>query len=145
MPLIVFGRSLGGAASIHSLSRAEYRYACKGLILENTFTSIYDVAANFVPKLFFFLNPLLWIITAGSYNSEQKLRDVHVPALFIKGCKDLLIPKVQMDKLHQQYKDLRKEHFDLEIAEGTHNDTWAIERDQYFSRLKEFAEHCAKL
>jgi fermentation-respiration switch protein FrsA (DUF1100 family) len=33
IPLIVFGRSLGGASSIHTLSDPEFKYAAKGLIL----------------------------------------------------------------------------------------------------------------
>jgi hypothetical protein len=33
IPLIIFGRSLGGASSISTLSEPEFKYAAKGLIL----------------------------------------------------------------------------------------------------------------
>ena len=99
LPLIVFGRSLGGAASIHTLSQPEFAYSAKALILENTFTSIFDVAYHLTPRPLLFLAPLLYLITSNSYNSFGKFPKVKVPILFIKGCRDLLIPKEQMDRL----------------------------------------------
>lgn len=40
---MVLGRSLGGAVAIYSCSRPENLGRVKGLIVENTFTSIHDV------------------------------------------------------------------------------------------------------
>ena len=108
MPLFVFGRSLGGAASINVLSKAKNKYSAKCLILENTFTSIYDVVANFVSLPFILVLPIVWLITSDSYNSIAKLPNVHVPILFVKGCKDKLIPKRQMDQLQDTYAKLRR-------------------------------------
>lgn len=132
LPLIIFGRSLGGASSIHALSQPEFKYAAKGLILENTFTSIYDVASHLMPKSLIFLAPILWLITAGSYNSIEKLPDVHVPILFIKGCRDMLIPKAQMDRLQRVHEGRRKEAYCFEVANGGHNDTWIAGLNEYF-------------
>lgn len=145
LSLIVFGRSLGGASSINTLSQPTFKYAAKGLILENTFTSIKDVAWNLTPKPLSFLYPLIWLVTAGSYNSFSKIHNVHIPILFIKGCKDELIPKVQMDKLHNIYQGLKRENFDLEVRAGTHNDTWIRGGEDYFLKMKEFMEYCSKL
>ena len=108
LPLIMLGRSLGGASSINTLSQPEFKYAVKGLILENTFTSIFDVANNFLPRKLIWLSPLLWSITYGSYNSYSKISNIHIPILFIKGCRDALIPKCQMDKLQDLYSSLKR-------------------------------------
>jgi fermentation-respiration switch protein FrsA (DUF1100 family) len=97
LPLVVLGRSLGGAASINVLSKPAHKNSVKALILENTFTSIYDVVAHLTPPPFKLILPFLWLVTSGSYNSKAKLPNVHAPILFVKGCKDRLIPKRQMD------------------------------------------------
>jgi fermentation-respiration switch protein FrsA (DUF1100 family) len=72
----------------------------------------------------FLLAPLLWLITSGSYNSISKISNVHIPILFVKGCKDTLIPKGQMDRLQQTYARLKREHFEFQVPNGGHNDTW---------------------
>lgn len=99
LKLFVFGRSLGGAASIGVLSLPEFKNAVRGLILENTFTSIKDVAINFVPIIFYPLRLLVWLVTNNSYNSIDKIKNVGAPILFIKGLRDELVPKILMDRL----------------------------------------------
>lgn len=79
-----------------------------------------------MPRALFFLAPILWMITAGSYNSISKLPNVHVPILFIKGCRDMLIPKAQMDRLQSVHEGLKKESYCYEVEKGTHNDTWVV-------------------
>lgn len=113
LPVLVLGRSLGGAAAIHVLSRPEFKYAAKGLVLENTFTSIYDVAANMVPTVLSPLKGLLWLITRDSYRSIGKIQDIHVPILFVKGRKDQLVPARLMDELQRRCEESKCEHFTL--------------------------------
>jgi fermentation-respiration switch protein FrsA (DUF1100 family) len=111
MPIFVFGRSLGGAAAIHALSQQQFKYAAKGLILENTFTNIFDVASNLIPKYLFPLKLFLWLTTSKSYRSIDRMRDVHVPVLFIKGKKDNIIPTRLMDELEAECLKSKMEHF----------------------------------
>jgi fermentation-respiration switch protein FrsA (DUF1100 family) len=101
LALYVYGRSLGGALSIYTLSLPEYREKVKGLIIENTFTSIYDVAANIIPPVLVFLRPIVWLMTSGSFNSIERIKKIHTPILMIKGAKDTLIPMTQMNALEQ--------------------------------------------
>lgn len=82
------------------------------------------VAWNLTPKALSFIYPIIWLVTFGSYDSRSKLPKVHIPILFIKGSKDTLIPKTQMDALHSLYRELKRENFELVVEEGTHNDTW---------------------
>jgi fermentation-respiration switch protein FrsA (DUF1100 family) len=130
--LFVFGRSLGGAAAIHVLSQPEFKYSAKGLIVENTFTSIYDVASNLIPPFLFPLRLFLWLVTSNSFRSIKKMKDVHVPVLFIKGKKDELVPTRLMDELENECLKSKSEHFSYEVEKGTHNDTWLRAGDQYF-------------
>lgn len=141
----MFGRSLGGFSAISTLSHPIFQDQVKGLILENTFTSIYDVAAKIIPKFLYPLLPLLWIITVGSYASIKKIPNLHTPILFVKGSSDQLIPKAQMDTLQQTYSNLKRENFEYVVEGGGHNDTWYVGGRQYFSAFNEFYNHCARL
>jgi alpha-beta hydrolase superfamily lysophospholipase len=58
----VYGRSLGGAVAINLASQQVYQNVIKGLILENTFTSISDMIDSVLPvlKYFKFLSRNRW-------------------------------------------------------------------------------------
>jgi len=49
--LYVLGRSLGGAVSIYLATQEHLKNEIKGLILENTFTSIQDMVKRLMPPL----------------------------------------------------------------------------------------------
>lgn len=49
--IYVLGRSLGGAVSIYIATQPAYKNEIKGLILENTFTSIQDMVKVLFPPL----------------------------------------------------------------------------------------------
>ena len=59
--IMLFGRSLGGAVAIYLASLPNYSSRLAGLILENTFTSIYDMShkilrlqcLKYIPRLCF--------------------------------------------------------------------------------------------
>lgn len=54
------GRSLGGAVALYALNEMK-EHKVRGLILENTFTSISDVVDNIFPFLSLFKNMILRI------------------------------------------------------------------------------------
>jgi hypothetical protein len=45
--LFVMGRSLGGAVAIHFVNKFQQALNLRGLILENTFTSVKDVVSSY--------------------------------------------------------------------------------------------------
>ena len=47
--LILSGRSLGGAVALYAADR--YRHRVKGVVVENTFTSLSDVVGKVFPPL----------------------------------------------------------------------------------------------
>lgn len=130
--IIVFGRSLGGAVAIDLASRPEYSCRIWCLILENTFTSIPDIAMALFKNSWFLVLPLC--LYKNKFMSKTKIRNVTVPTLFVSGLSDALVPSYMMSEL---YENCASEHKNLlQISEGGHNDTWTS-RD-YYSSLRNF-------
>ncbi|EFN78368.1 protein ABHD13 [Harpegnathos saltator] len=118
--IIVFGRSLGGAVAIDLAMKEENSRRIWCLILENTFTSIPDMAALFLKSKF--LQHLPLFVYKNKYLSILKVRSIIVPTLFISGLADTLVPPRMMQDL---YKTCRSGHKRLlPVAGGTHNETW---------------------
>lgn len=118
--IIVFGRSLGGAVAIDLATKEENSRRIWCLILENTFTSIPDMAALFLGSRFLQYLPLF--IYKNKYLSILKVRSVIVPTLFISGLADTLVPPRMMQDLYKNCRSGRKRL--LPVTDGSHNETW---------------------
>lgn len=118
--IIVFGRSLGGAVAIDLATKEENSRRIWCLILENTFTSIPDMAALFVGSKFLQYLPLF--VYKNKYLSILKMRSITVPTIFISGLADTLVPPRMMQDLYKACRSNRKQL--LPIVGGTHNETW---------------------
>lgn len=84
--VFLYGRSLGGAVAIHAIN--EHPHAFRGLIVENTFTSMGDM----VDKIFFFVRHLKWLILRNHWRSADLIGKVTHPIFFIAGNQDELVP-----------------------------------------------------
>ncbi|CAL7935643.1 unnamed protein product [Xylocopa violacea] len=118
--IIVFGRSLGGAVAINLATKSENSQRIWCLILENTFTSIPDMAA-----LLFGLKCLQYLplfLYKNKYLSILKVRSLTIPTLFISGLADTLVPPCMMQDLYKNCKSPYKKI--LSVSGGTHNETW---------------------
>lgn len=82
--LFLYGHSLGGAVAIHSAVNNPGVF--KGLILENTFTSMRGILQDM--PLLKQLSPFLW----NEWDSKSLIHKVDCPVLFLVGGKDF-IPK----------------------------------------------------
>lgn len=91
--IILMGRSLGGAVAIYA--QGTYTYPIKGLILENTFTSISDL----VDKIFPFVSRIKWLLLRNHWESKNIIGKIKCPIYFIMAEKDELIPLSQMQQL----------------------------------------------
>lgn len=132
--IIVFGRSLGGAVAIDLVSRPKFGKHVFILIVENTFTSIPDIA-----KQMFNFKIIHWLpdwAFKNQFLSLKKIKHVKRPSLFISGQADLLIPPAMMKLLCQvcgsQVKRLHSYEF------GSHNETWQCEG--YYHSLNLFID-----
>lgn len=126
--LYLYGRSLGGAVAVHCAATLPM---VDGVVLENTFLSINKVVPNVVPLLRWFAP-----VVTQSWRSEDVVGKVpaEMPALFLGGAKDEIIPPAHFRKLYElcgsQHKTFKT------YAHGMHNDT--IIQPGYFEDLLAF-------
>jgi len=78
--IVLLGRSLGGAIAIQLAADNPPR----GLIIENTFASLRDVAREHFPKL-------AWLVPKNKLDSVQAVAQVHCPILQCHGDADRVI------------------------------------------------------
>jgi fermentation-respiration switch protein FrsA (DUF1100 family) len=123
--IVCFGESLGGAVAI-DLATEE---PCRALIIESSFTSMRDVAADIVH-----FTPLARLI-ATRYDSLSKLPRVHAPVLFLHGTRDDLVPFHHSERLFAAANP-PKELFAIEGA--GHNDPFVVARRAWMERIDRF-------
>ncbi|BDQ34236.1 alpha/beta hydrolase [Pseudodesulfovibrio portus] len=96
--IILFGRSLGGGVAA-DLARhlCTHNATPAGLILESTFTSVPDMGVHHYPWL-----PVRRL-ARFHYDSENALRNVTLPALFLHSRDDDIVPFALGKQLHDAY------------------------------------------
>lgn len=133
--IVVFGRSLGGAVAIDVASDPNYSRKIMCSIVENTFTSIPDMAVELVhPSVRYIPN----FFYKNKFHSLSKIRNCTSPFLFLSGLADNLVPPRMMRSLYTQCASEKKRI--LEFIGGSHNDTWVV--DGYYQGIKEFLTEC---
>ncbi|XP_066260372.1 protein ABHD13 isoform X1 [Euwallacea similis] len=120
--IVVFGRSLGGGVAIDLAIKENYTNKIWCLLLENTFTSIPDMAKVLLGWRILHYLPLFCY--KNKYLSKQKVKQLRTPTLFISGLSDMLVPPKMMQELYERSGSIRKQLFQLPA--GTHNETWQL-------------------
>ncbi|XP_067936432.1 protein ABHD13-like [Watersipora subatra] len=131
--VVIMGRSLGGAIAIETATHPE----CSdifALILENTFTSLPDIAKRVLNISLIKMVPE-WCYK-NRYKSLDKIRRVRQPTLFLSGRSDTLIPPTHMDSLYLASGSTKKEM--SSFPDGDHNSTWT--EPGYFFAVKSFLQ-----
>jgi pimeloyl-ACP methyl ester carboxylesterase len=133
--IFVFGRSLGGAVAVQlAMSQSNH---LKGLILENTFTSISDMVDQLMPMVAFFKRFIQRIF----YPTIERIPQVTCPILFVRGMRDEIVPNDHTQRLyHAATKSPLKQLYECE--NGDHNMTWKIGGDQYIRAFNTFFTAC---
>jgi hypothetical protein len=133
--IFVFGRSLGGAIATQlAISKPE---SVKGIIVENTFTSLSDMVDALLP----FLTPFKFLIQRIFYPTVDRIGKVKCPILFIRGLKDEIVPCEQSLVLYDKAKNARFKEM-WECADGDHNNTWKIGGNNYLKSIRSFLHRC---
>ncbi|CAK63677.1 unnamed protein product (macronuclear) [Paramecium tetraurelia] len=130
--IFVHGKSLGGAVACHAMTQ-NIAKGVRGVILENTFTSMGDMVDVIFPKLRFFKSLLL----NNRWLSIQKVGQITQPILFIYSMKDEIVPVQHMAQLQnaaQRAKFIEK----FVIEDGDHNTNWFREPEKYFNSISSF-------
>ncbi|KPI85800.1 Bem46-like serine peptidase Serine peptidase Clan SC Family S09X [Leptomonas seymouri] len=113
--IVVMGTSLGGAVAIHLSANERYARRIHAVIVENTFTSVGDMASalgrpiltKLVPRcpslavcvFEYYIKPLALHIR---WCSIRRVQRVTAPMLFLSGGKDELVPLEQMRALYKE-------------------------------------------
>ncbi|WP_046756773.1 alpha/beta hydrolase [Kordia jejudonensis] len=121
--ITIFGRSLGGAFATHVATKTN----AKQLLLESTFTSVYDIGS----KRFWFL-PLKWLLKYP-FQNDQNIQQITMPTFIIHGTEDAIVPYEHGQKLYKKSGSGNKKIYT--IQNGLHNDL--ISYPEYFEALNE--------
>ena len=124
--VLLFGRSLGGAVA----TRLAVEHPPRGLILESTFRSVPDLAA----ELYRFLP--VRMLARIAYPVEDMLPAVHAPVLVIHSRGDEIIPFHHGQALHAAANP-PKELLELD---GGHNPAFLVSEPRYVAGLRAFLD-----
>lgn len=116
--LFIFGRSLGGAVAIGLTSQPGVSEKIRGVILENTFTSVSEMTQALWEPL-----GLIKGLFSGQWNSLSRIDKISCPLLFVSGLADELVPCTMMEELFENAKSSTVKHM-VRFPYGTHNETW---------------------
>jgi fermentation-respiration switch protein FrsA (DUF1100 family) len=127
--IVVFGDSLGGAVAIDLAMRV----APAGLVVQSSFTSIRDMAAEVMPFVPGF-------ILRTKMDSLSKIVKVRAPKLFIHSPADELVPYRFGRALYDAAPEPKKFY---EVKGASHNETDLVGGHAYFDAIGEFVRACA--
>uniref|UniRef100_A0A803MGA2 AB hydrolase-1 domain-containing protein n=1 Tax=Chenopodium quinoa TaxID=63459 RepID=A0A803MGA2_CHEQI len=143
--IVVFGRSLGGA--VGTVLAKNNPDKVSALILENTFTSILDMAGVLLPFLKWFIGgstgkgpKILNCVVRSPWSTIDVIGQVKQPILFISGLQDEMVPPIHMKMLYAKAAAHNKHCFFVEFSTGMHMDTWLTGGDRYWRTVCEFME-----
>lgn len=137
--VFLFGRSLGGAASIYAASQLrDFRFT--GVIVENTFTCIGDIVDFLMPKISW----LKGLVLRNHWPSITRIQAITCPMMFVSGRNDELVPAVQMDRLFNSAASANFKEF-YSVQDGNHNMTWRQAGPGYIQWIRNFTERCLSL
>ena len=139
VPIVFFGRSLGGAVALQVAARILERGGdatekkderLAALILESTFTSIREMVPLAVPF------PGATLLARSRFDSLALIPRLKLPLLIIHGEADRLIPFAMGKKLFKAATSDLKQFFP--VPDGGHNDTYLRAGPGYYQRLMDF-------
>jgi fermentation-respiration switch protein FrsA (DUF1100 family) len=122
--IIIFGESLGGAVAIDLASKTQ---AC-GLVVQSSFTSIADMAAEVLPFVPTF-------ILRTKMDSLSKIKHVSCPKLFIHSQADEIIPYKLGRRLFDEAREPKQFY---EVKAASHNLMYEIGGAAYYEALRVF-------
>ncbi|XP_043721995.1 alpha/beta hydrolase domain-containing protein WAV2-like [Telopea speciosissima] len=143
--IVVFGRSLGGAVGAVLTKNNPDKVAA--FILENTFTSILDMAGVLLPFLKWFIGgsgskgpKILNFVVRSPWNTIDIIGQIKQPILFLSGLQDEMVPPFHMQMLYAKAATRNRQCVFVEFPTGMHMDTWLAGGDHYWRSVQLFLE-----
>ncbi|KAJ8510361.1 hypothetical protein OPV22_000795 [Ensete ventricosum] len=144
--IVIFGRSLGGA--VGAVLVKDNPDKVSSIILENTFTSILDMAAIMFPFLRWFIGgsgskgpKILNCIVRSPWRTIDIIDKIKRPILFLSGLQDELVPPSHMQMLYSKTVENNQDCRFVEFPNGMHMDTWFSGGDRYWRTIQLFLDH----
>jgi len=136
--IFIFGTSFGGAVTFYgtSLGLKKKQFEPRGLIIENTFTSMDDMLKR---KMGAFVAGL---ISKNHWRTIDVIDRISTPMMFITGLKDAMIPKEFGNKVLAEKATSTKFKVMNDFPDGEHKDIWLFEKEKYFGLINEFMQKC---
>lgn len=128
-PILLFGRSLGGAVAIELAAAEEV----DGLVVESSFTSLPDMSGR-VLKI-----PGARFLTAYDFDSIHKIGKIEAPLLVIHGANDELVPVEMGRQLYEAGAAARWRSLHL-VEAADHNSTFAYGGPGYRQAWRTFLD-----
>lgn len=125
--IIIHGRSLGGGVAAALAAETSPR----ALILESTFTSLYDVVKGLVPRLLP-IRPFL----PQDFNTPERLKSIHAPLLVIHSPSDEMIPYELGRTVYEAYTGPKR----FVELKGSHNGGIFTDNAVYMQGLRDFLD-----
>lgn len=143
--IVVFGRSLGGA--VGAVLTKNNPDKVSAIILENTFTSILDMAGVLLPFLKWFLGGssskgprVLNRFVRSPWSTIDVIGQIKQPILFLSGLRDEMVPPTHMQMLYAKAAAHNSRCTFVEFRNGMHMDTWISGGDRYWRMIQLFLE-----
>ncbi|XP_044472063.1 alpha/beta hydrolase domain-containing protein WAV2-like isoform X2 [Mangifera indica] len=143
--IVVFGRSLGGA--VGAVLTKNNPDKVSALILENTFTSILDMAGVLLPFLKWFIGgscskgpKLLNFLVRSPWSTIDVIGEIKQPVLFLSGLQDEMVPPFHMQMLYAKAAAHNNQTKFVEFPSGMHMDTWLSGGDHYWRMIQQFLD-----
>ena len=133
--IFVFGRSLGGAVAAQLAMKSSNHI--KGVILENTFTSIGEMVDALMPTVAVFKG----LIQRVFYPTIDRIGKITCPILFVRGENDEIVPSFHSQKLFQHATGAKFKILHT-VPEGDHNSSWKIGGKEYVEAFNRFFMRC---
>ncbi|MCD9641790.1 bem46 protein, variant [Datura stramonium] len=118
-----------------------------GLILENTFTSILDMAGVLLPFLKWVIGgsgskgfKLLNFVVRSPWNTIDVIGEIRQPILFLSGLQDEMVPPFHMQMLYAKAAARNRQCLFVEFPNGMHMDTWLAGGDHYWRTIQKYLE-----
>ncbi|MEX2605987.1 MAG: alpha/beta hydrolase [Kiritimatiellia bacterium] len=127
-PILIYGRSLGGAVAL----QAATVFPVRGVILESTFTSILEIAARRYPWL------LPRLTCRNPYRSDLRISRVLAPVLMAHSPDDQVIPFELGEALYRKVPNPRK----FIRLSGNHVEAGWQTSPEYAAAVREFVSEC---
>lgn len=129
--IVPFGRSMGGPVAVDLATK--YDFPC--LILESTFTNLKEMVRSIYPMAG--LDKLLTM----KFNSEEKIKEIKFPLLFIHGDADEIVAYDLGRKLFDAANEPKTFYT---IKGAMHNDTFDVGGEEYFKTFVDFIKKCVQ-